>query len=109
MSVPTNAQAFKALETTPLFPPPHGVHSNFVNPYDRGPCTIPVLGVFAFLALVFCLNRVYIKIWVAKKASWDDCEFSMSDRDRTILTNLASDLLASICELLSVEVDKVFY
>ena len=71
--LPPNLLPF--LTDWPALPPPTGVQPNFVNPPDRGPSTVPVIGVFMGLALIFYSARVYTKIVLVRRASWDDCEY----------------------------------
>ena len=64
------------LYTYPALQPPAGVEPNFVNPEDRGYILNSVATVlFCFMVCLFA-NRVYVKIFVIRKASWDDCECS---------------------------------
>ena len=52
--------------------PPDGVTSNFENPTTRAAtqiqATAPVLGV----ALLFWINRIYVKNWLMRQWTWDD-------------------------------------
>ena len=52
--------------------PPSGMQSNFENPLDIGPSTIPVAIFITVLGLAFLTNRLYVKAFVTRKMSWDD-------------------------------------
>ena len=67
------------LNTLPTLQPPAGVEPNFVNPEDRGyilNCVATVL-----FCLMVCLfgNRVYTKLFIVRKANWDDCKCTFSE------------------------------
>ena len=62
------------LDTLPALQPPAGVQSNFVNPEDRGHvCTAITSVLFAFMLCLYA-NRVYTKLVIIRKVSWDDCK-----------------------------------
>ena len=61
------------LGTLPALQPPAGVESNFVNPDDRGyVCNVTASVLFGFMVGLYA-NRVYTKLAIVRKASWDDC------------------------------------
>ncbi len=62
----------------PAAAPPPGIIPNFENPEDRGPILVKVGGVLVGLMMVFVINRVYVKIWVVRKAWWDDLTVCLS-------------------------------
>ncbi|KAF2868477.1 hypothetical protein BDV95DRAFT_579923 [Massariosphaeria phaeospora] len=60
------------LARKPLWPPPAGVKSNFVNPEDRRVLQISITTIFLVIALLFFFNRVYVKLVLTKRKTWDD-------------------------------------
>ena len=58
---------------TPI-PPPPGVQSNLKNPEDDGFVVIIVGSILVGIMMVFLIVRLYAKILVVRRASWDDCE-----------------------------------
>lgn len=66
------------LNTLPALQPPAGVEPNFVNPEDRGYLLNSVATVLFCLMVCLFGNRVYTKLFIVRKANWDDrkCTFS---------------------------------
>ena len=62
------------LNSLPALSPPPGVQRNYIDPEDRGRVLTSVATVLFCLSTSFFLNRVYTKIFIIRKASWDDCE-----------------------------------
>ena len=62
------------LNTLPALQPPEGVESNFVNPENRGYVQSSVATVLFSLMICLFANRVYTKLFIIRKVSWDDCE-----------------------------------
>lgn len=67
-----NAEQRAFLARLPIATPPPGVQSNFVNPPTRSAMQTWVTTTFLILAMVFYMNRVYVKIALMKTWSWDD-------------------------------------
>ena len=62
------------LGTLPALQPPAGVKPNFVNPEDKSYIQISVATVLFCLMVLLFANRVYTKLVIIRKSSWDDCE-----------------------------------
>ena len=62
----------------PALRPPPGVFPNFEDPSSRGPVLIIVNGVLLGLMTVFIAVRIYTKLCLIQKASWDDLTVSLS-------------------------------
>lgn len=62
------------LNTLPALQPPAGVESNFVDPENKGYVQISVATVLFSLMVCLFANRVYTKLFIIRKVSWDDCE-----------------------------------
>ncbi|KAI9643444.1 hypothetical protein NHQ30_008063 [Ciborinia camelliae] len=60
------------LGSTPSIPPPDGVSPNFVDPHSKGSTQIAVTSVILSIMLLFFINRVYVKVVLMKKVTWDD-------------------------------------
>lgn len=60
------------LATMPSIPPPNGIVPNFLNPYTRAPTQVIPTSIILGLVVVFFCNRVYVKLWLQKRLSWDD-------------------------------------
>ena len=68
-------RAFKHALNQPVLPPPPGVMPNFTNPPDHGKLQIVVTSLLLGVTVLFLLNRVYMKVFIVKKYTWDDCKF----------------------------------
>jgi len=87
------------LNTLSALQPPAGVESNFVNPEDRGYILNSVATVlFCFMVCLFA-NRVYGKLFIIRKANWDDCKCTSKyvDQIETRLTLVQSNMHPRIC------------
>lgn len=62
------------LDTLPAMNPPPGKVPNFVDPYSKGPVLVIVSTVTLVLGLFFFAIRIYTKVYLVRKAAWDDCE-----------------------------------
>ena len=67
-------QELYALSNTPAIQPPPGVEPNFFNPVNNRQPLIVVASLFLGLTSVFALTRAYVKKFIVRKYSWDDCE-----------------------------------
>ena len=69
----TKAQRVVRMRT----PPPSVIDSwpepNYVNPETRGPRLLITQLIFVPLALLVLLARLYVRIFVVRRAGWDDC------------------------------------
>ena len=89
------------LDTLPGLQPPAGVESNFVNPKDRGYIQISVSTVLFCLMVCLFANRVYTKLFIIRKASWDDreCAPKHVEQTETKLKIKQSFMFYCICRL----------
>ena len=62
----------------PGLPPPPGITANFTHPRNRGPVLIIVNGTLLGLMMIFIAIRVYTKLAIIRKVSWDDLTISFS-------------------------------
>ena len=73
-SVDLDPQKLYALSNTPAIQPPPGVEPNFANPVNNRQPLIVVSSLFLGLTSIFALTRAYVKTFIIRKYSWDDCE-----------------------------------
>lgn len=64
------------LSNIPLLSPPAGVTPNFANPASNIQPFLIVTSVSLGIMLMFVVNRTYVKTFLIRKYSWDDCECS---------------------------------
>lgn len=95
------------LAKVPVVTPPQGIQSNFVNPPTRTALQTWVTSIFLAIAMIFYVNRVYVKTRLMKTWSWDDGTFTSTlkldwtlwnFKTRAILTFI-SDLGYNCCRL----------
>ncbi|CAG8956288.1 hypothetical protein HYFRA_00003668 [Hymenoscyphus fraxineus] len=60
------------LGNTPAIPPPPGIVSNFLDPENHGAAQVKATSILLAVTLVFFLSRVYVKLFLTKKVTWDD-------------------------------------
>ena len=77
-SVNLDPQELYSLSHTPAIQPPPGVEPNFVNPADNREPLIVVASLFLSLTSIFALTRAYVKTFIIRKYSWDDCELEQT-------------------------------
>ena len=65
------------LAVTPASSPPPGQKPNFKNPPSRAATQRWITGPFLIIAVVFFVNRVYIKARLMRKWTWDDGKSSV--------------------------------
>ena len=65
-----------SLANEPSAPPPPGVSVNFNAPDTRAPMAIAVTSSFMGIMFIFITVRVYVKVRIDKRATWDDCEYA---------------------------------
>lgn len=65
-------EILKLIQNTGVAPPPNGTTSNFVDPQTRAALQMWTTSVCGFVALVFYLNRVYVKMRLMKNWAWDE-------------------------------------
>ena len=70
------------LNTLPALQPPAGVQPNFVNPENRGYIQTTVASVLFGLMVCLFANRIYTKLVVVRKLSWDDCKSALRHIDQ---------------------------
>ena len=75
-------QELYSLSHTPAIQPPSGVEPNFVNPADNREPLIVGASLFLSLTSVFALTRAYVKTFIIRKYSWDDCELEQTLLER---------------------------
>ena len=68
----TNFSAIASLATTPIIPPPLGTVSNFEDPETRTELPVVVTSTIMGISLVFYFNRVYVKLCLMRRVTWDD-------------------------------------
>lgn len=80
MSQQASASALQdpAFLQLPALTPPPGVIPNFTNPDNRGPTLIVVGAIFLALVVIALTNRAYTKLFIVRKASWDDLTIFLS-------------------------------
>ena len=91
------------LPMIPAGPPPPGVRSNFVDPFNRAPnliaCNVILLVVSAFVVAARILSRTLLTEW---RLGWDDCMYSFNDHGLCMTTsaNLPKDtiIMAFVCK-----------
>ena len=62
----------KVLEGMPAMAPPPGVKSNLVNPESIAYRQTIATSVLLAIMMLFVFNRIYVKVWLVRKMSWDD-------------------------------------
>ena len=55
-----------------VIPSPDGVTPNFVNPESRASLQITVTSVLLGLMAVLFINRIYVKLCLSRRITWDD-------------------------------------
>lgn len=65
------------LASTPVAEPPAGITSNFDNPPSRASLQVWTTSVFLVIAMMFYMNRLYVKTMLMKSWSWDDGMFDL--------------------------------
>ncbi|KAF2262940.1 hypothetical protein CC78DRAFT_581978 [Lojkania enalia] len=75
-----------ALMSVPSIPPPAGTTPNFVDPPDRASLQVKTSSALLGVALLFFLNRIYVKACLVRRFQWDDA---------TLLLTMARFLMAS--------------
>lgn len=75
-STPDDIDPFHA--NTPSLLPPQGVQPNFINPETMADVQLITTSVILAIALLFALNRLYIKVALISKVTWDDCTFTLA-------------------------------
>lgn len=69
------------LDEEPAIPPPPGITSNFVSPENKAAGFYATASVFLAIALALFAARIYVKGFITRKATWDDCKgFLLSRR-----------------------------
>lgn len=63
------------LKILPAGKPPPGVQPNFVDPPTQVPVILGVGAAFGVLAVLCFSIRIYTKLALTKKWTWDDCEW----------------------------------
>ena len=75
-SLNLDPQELQALSHTPAIQPPPGVEPNFVNPASNRQPLIVITSLFLGLTSIFALTRAYVKTFINRKYSWDDCKLT---------------------------------
>lgn len=68
------AEELSALSDYPALQPPSGIEPNFATPESQNQPLIIVSSLLLGIMGLFFLNRVYIKTFVSRRYSWDDCK-----------------------------------
>ncbi|PQE12570.1 integral membrane protein [Rutstroemia sp. NJR-2017a BBW] len=92
------------LNSTPAIPPPDGVSPNFEHPQSRGQLQITVTSVILSIMLLFFINRVYVKVFLIKKARWDDgayerWSFSWITADQLVIGTLLLGVVMTLAPI----------
>ncbi|KAF2683303.1 hypothetical protein K458DRAFT_304781 [Lentithecium fluviatile CBS 122367] len=61
-----------ALAQMPAMAPPPGVESNLINPESIGYRQTITTSILLAIMMPFVFNRIYVKVWLVRKISWDD-------------------------------------
>lgn len=56
-------------------PPPDGVIPNYVDPVNKTDLQLTVFTLSFVIAALFFLNKVYLKLFLIRKITWDDGQF----------------------------------
>lgn len=83
----------------PFLPPPGGLVPNYTKPHSTGRSLTITCSIFLGIMIVFVMVRLYTKLKIIKKATWDDCispPACNSSRSRTHY-NDRSGLYSWIC------------
>ena len=62
------------LSQLPALEPPVGVVPNFTDPYTRGPMLLALSAIAIGIMYLFVTARIYCKVYVQHKCTWDDGE-----------------------------------
>ena len=65
------------LDQIPLESPPPGVEANLQETLKNTP-TVIATSIFAGLAIIFFMNRICTKTFLARRITWDDCRLLRS-------------------------------
>lgn len=65
-----------SLADEPSAPPPPGTSVDFNTTDTRAPIAIAVMSSFMGIMFVFVGIRVYVKVRIDKRATWDDCKYA---------------------------------
>ena len=60
------------LSSTPVESPPDGVQPNYGDAENNNTPMYVVCSVFLAIMLCFYVNRIYTKIYIVQRYSWDD-------------------------------------
>ena len=60
------------LSSTPIYPPPKGVQSNFGDAENNNKPMYGVSSLFFAITICFFMNRIYTKSCIVRRFSWDD-------------------------------------
>jgi hypothetical protein len=60
------------LAQMPAMQAPDGVESNLINPENIAYQQTTVTSILLAVMIVFVFNRIYVKVWLVRKFSWDD-------------------------------------
>lgn len=76
----TNAppEVLAMLANMSAIPAPDDVVVNLVNPSSRGDMQIIVSSVILAISMLFFINRVYTKLFLMRKLSWDDATITIA-------------------------------
>lgn len=60
------------LANTSVIHPPEDITSNFVDPETRTVLLVSSASALLGLAMLFYINRIYVKLWLMRRVTWDD-------------------------------------
>ena len=65
---------WESIQNEPLEPPPPGVGPNLVNPQSRAYEIYVAASVCLPLIAIFATMRIYARVGILKRWTWDDCK-----------------------------------
>ena len=66
--------AWASIQNEPLAPPPPGIVPNLVDPETRAYEIYVAASVCLPLIAIFATMRIYARVIILKRWTWDDCE-----------------------------------
>jgi hypothetical protein len=60
---------------SPAASPPAGVTPNYDDPPNKNKIAIVVISICIGLSLIFCVLRIYTRVFLVKRVKVEDCEF----------------------------------
>lgn len=86
-----SASEIDTLAAYPALAPPPGVTPNFDNSEDQNRPFFGVISLLLAIMSLFIINRTYVKTFLIRKYSWDDCKSNESYQNVLVVDTNASD------------------